>query len=164
MDDLYIISAWLDTKMPIDETIGRNRYGIMLDFFKKDIKKFDFYENDNGVIYCLDINNRDWVFVDKNESNDFFYNRQYFLNFLFKVFDIEINEFMGGFLVKRLLFDSREILNDVYYNKKEDYNWVNTIIYVNFGRKLVMLKRSLDMMIDEVNFRKSDKYGEFKFV
>ena len=89
------ISQWLDSKLPINTVIGEKKYELMLKFFKKELKKFDFYKNDNGVIYCLDINSKEWIFVDKNNQRDFFYNRKYFSNFLFGVFDLLDSEFIN---------------------------------------------------------------------
>lgn len=156
------ISQWLDSKLPINIVIGEKKYEIMLRFFKKELKKFDFYENDNGVIYCLDINSKEWIFVDKNNQRDFFYSRKYFSNFLFRVFDLlEDGEYMNEQLVKRLIFDCIDTLNEVYYNKHKDHYWESIILYASFTRKLVILKDSLELMFKELEFEKSGDYGRF---
>lgn len=156
------ISQWLDSKLPINIVIGEKKYEIMLRFFKKELKKFDFYENDNGVIYCLDINSKEWIFVDKNNQRDFFYSRKYFSNFLFRVFDLlEDGEYMNEQLVKRLIFDCIDTLNELYYNKHKDHHWESIILYASFTRKLVILKDSLELMFKELEFEKSGDYGGF---
>lgn len=156
------ISQWLDSKLPINIVIGEKKYEIMLRFFKKELKKFDFYENDNGVIYCLDINSKEWIFVDKNNQRDFFYSRKYFSNFLFRVFDLlEDGEYMNEQLVKRLIFDCIDTLNEIYYNKHKDHYWESIILYASFTRKLVILKDSLELMFKELEFEKSGDYGRF---
>lgn len=156
------ISQWLDSKLPINTVIGEKKYEIMLRFFKKELKKFDFYENDNGVIYCLDINSKEWIFVDKNNQRDFFYSRKYFSNFLFRVFDLlEDGEYMNEQLVKRLIFDCIDTLNELYYNKESEYSWEGLILYASFTRKLVILKDSLELMFKELEFEKSGDYGGF---
>ena len=156
------ISQWLDSKLPINTVIGEKKYEIMLRFFKKELKKFDFYENDNGVIYCLDINSKEWIFVDKNNQRDFFYSRKYFSNFLFRVFDLlEDGEYMNEQLVKRLIFDCIDTLNELYYNKHKDHYWESIILYAGFTRKLVILKDSLELMFKELEFEKSGDYGGF---
>lgn len=156
------ISQWLDSKLPINIVIGESKYQLMLKFFKKELKKFDFYENNNGVIYCLDINSKEWIFVDKNNQRDFFYSRKYFSNFLFRVFDLlEDSEYMNEQLVKRLIFDSIDTLNELYYNKYKDHYWESIILYASFTRKLVILKDSLELMFKELEFEKSGEYGGF---
>lgn len=156
------ISQWLDSKLPINTVIGEKKYEIMLRFFKKELKKFHFYENDNGVIYCLDTNSKEWIFVDKNNQRDFFYSRKYFSNFLFRVFDLlEDGEYMNEQLVKRLIFDSIDTLNELYYNKHKDHYWESIILYASFTRKLVILKESLELMFKEIEFEKSGEYGGF---
>ncbi len=155
------ISQWLDSKLPINTVIGEKKYELMLKFFKKELKKFDFYKNDNGVIYCLDINSKEWIFVDKNNQRDFFYNRKYFSHFLFGVFDLLESEFINEKLVKRLIFDSLDTLNEVYYNKESEYSWEGLILYACFTRKLVILKESLELMFKELEFEKSGDYGGF---
>lgn len=156
------ISQWLDSKLPINIVIGESKYQLMLKFFKKELKKFDFYENNNGVIYCLDINSKEWIFVDKNNQRDFFYSRKYFSNFLFRVFDLlEDGEYMNEQLVKRLIFDSIDTLNELYYNKHKDHYWESIILYASFTRKLVILKDSLELMFKELEFEKSGEYGGF---
>ena len=156
------ISQWLDSKLPINTVIGEKKYEIMLRFFKKELKKFDFYENGNGVIYCLDINSKEWIFVDKNNQRDFFYSRKYFSNFLFRVFDLlEDGEYMNEQLVKRLIFDCIDTLNELYYNKHKDHYWESIILYASFTRKLVILKDSLELMFKELEFEKSGDYGGF---
>ena len=161
------ISQWLDSKLPINTVIGEKKYEIMLRFFKKELKKFHFYENDNGVIYCLDTNSKEWIFVDKNNQRDFFYSRKYFSNFLFRVFDLgdsryeDFYERMYEQLVKRLIFDSIDTLNELYYNKHKDHYWESIILYASFTRKLVILKESLELMFKEIEFEKSGEYGGF---
>jgi len=151
----------LDSKLPINTVIGEKKYELMLKFFKKELKKFDFYKNDNGVIYCLDINSKEWIFVDKNNQRDFFYNRKYFSHFLFGVFDLLDSEFINEKLVKRLIFDSLDTLNEVYYNKESEYSLEGLILYACFTRKLVILKESLELMFKELEFEKSGDYGGF---
>jgi hypothetical protein len=156
------ISEWLDSKFPINKTIGEKKYELMIKFFKKELKKFDFYESDNGVIYCLDINSKEWIFVDKNNQRDFFYNRKYFSHFLFRVFDlIDDGEYMNEQLVKRLIFDSINTLNELYYNKYKHHYWESIILCASFTRKLVILKESLELMFKELEFKKSNEYGGF---
>ena len=156
------ISQWLDSKLPINTVIGEKKYELMLKFFKKELKKFDLYKNDNGVIYCLDINSKEWIFVDKNNQRDFFYSRKYFSNFLFRVFDLlEDGEYMNEQLVKRLIFDCIDTLNELYYNKESEYSWEGLILYASFTRKLVILKDSLELMFKELEFEKSGDYGGF---
>lgn len=162
MNNLQSISQWLDSKLPINTVIGEKKYEIMLRFFKKELKKFHFYENDNGVIYCLDTNSKEWIFVDKNNQRDFFYSRKYFSNFLFRVFDLlEDGEYMNEQLVKRLIFDCIDTLNELYYNKHKDHYWESIILYASFTRKLVILKESLELMFKEIEFEKSGEYGGF---
>jgi hypothetical protein len=157
------ISQWLDSKLPINIVIGKSKYQLMLKFFKKELKKFDFYESDNGVIYCLDINSKEWIFVDKNNNQrDFFYNRKYFSNFLFRVFDLsDEGEYMNEQLVKRLIFDSIDTLNELYYNKHKHHHLESIILYASFTRKLVILKDSLELMFKKLEFEKSGEYGGF---
>lgn len=161
MIDSHIISNWLDSKISIDETIGVKRYGMMIKLFRKELESFDFYENDKGDVYIINCDRVQWVFVERFNSQYFYFNKKYFTNFLFKLFEIDVSNEYIRCLIRKLVFDVKDILIKNYYHKYEDPRLDSIVLFNNFSDKLGVLQDSLRLMINEINFKKSDEYGGF---
>ena len=156
------ISKWLDLKLPIDKTVGSKKYELMLKFFKQKLKTFDFYKNEQGIIYCLNCKNKNWIFADRNDRTEFFFNKKYFLDFLFLMFDLRTDDdHINQQVVRRLIFDSMDILNEVCYYKERKYYWEKLILYADFTGRVMILRQLLEIMFKEVEFKKNNEYGGF---
>lgn len=162
MNYTQIISEWLDSKLPIDKTVGSKKYELMLKFFKQKLKTYDFYKNKNGLIYCLNCKNKNWIFVDKNDNTEFYFNKKYFLDFLFVMFDLKTNDdHMNEQVIRRLIFDSIDTLSEVCYYKQSKSSWQNLILYAEFTGRVMILRQLLEIMFKEVEFKKNNEYGGF---
>ena len=162
MNSTQIISAWLDLKLPINKTIGEKKYELMLKFFRKELDSFDiYYSSSNDSYFCLNSNQEDWVFVDRKFEGIFYYNRRYFKNYLFTIFGVLEDDEYHEYIIRRLIFDTKDILIKKYSDKFDSEHF-NSLVYIYYIKNtLFVLEESIKMMIKDIKLAKSNEYGGF---
>jgi len=135
------------------------KYELILKFFRKELSNCVFITEDLSIShFCVNNNSNEWMLMIYEEGGTVLYNKQYFDDFLFKIFDVLPHEETYGMRVsdtdeylqeiKNLLIDSKELL-DVKFNRKlvnEKFNLCGVF----------MLDNTLELLIDKI---KNKKYG-----
>ena len=137
------------------------KYDLILRFFRKEISNCVFITEDVSLThFCVDYNSSDWLFMihlEPFESSVVYYNKKYFDDFLFKIFDVLPHEETFGMKIsdtdeylqeiKNLLIDSKQLL-DIEFNRKLEKETFHLC-------GVFMLDRTLELMVDKI---KNEKY------
>ena len=137
--------------------LSSKKYDLLLEFFKKELSKCDILTS--GTIYNCWINcdSREWVFIEKTNVDFIYFNPKYFNDFLFKIFDIP-NEYLINYshLIKNLLFNSIDVLNEIYYNKFEECYIKNKILTSIICDKIKLHPESINILVEKIKENEND--------
>ena len=139
------------------------KYELILKFFRKELSNCVFITEDLSIThFCVNNNSNDWMLMIHEEGCTVYYNKQYFDDFLFKIFDVLPHEETYGMKIsdtdeylqeiKNLLIDSKELLDDKF-NRKLEKEKINLC-------GVFMLDRTLELLIDKLKNEKYDRVIE----
>ena len=140
--------------------LSEKKYDLLLEFFKKELSKCDVPIN-NTIYNCwINSYSREWVIVVKTNDELIYYNPKYFNDFLFKIFDVPEYDSIGyPYLIKKLLFNSIDVLNKIFYNKFEEGYIKNKILTSIICGKIKLHPESINMMFERIKEQNYD--GDF---
>lgn len=141
--------------------ISHKKYELLLDFFKKDLKRCGILTNETSTAnFCVNCKTREWVLIEKIKYDTIFYNPKYFDNFLFKIFDVpQYDSIDYPYLIKNLLFNSVDVLNEIFYFKFEDGYIKHKIITSTISDKVSVIENTVDLIIERLREQNYD--GDF---
>jgi hypothetical protein len=140
--------------------LSEKKYDLLLEFFKKELSKCDVLTNDTNYNCWINCYSREWVIVVKTNEELIYYNPKYFNDFLFKIFDVPEYDSIGyPYLIKKLLFNSIDVLNKIFYNKFEEGYIKNKILTSIICGKIKLHPESINMMFERIKEQNYD--GDF---
>jgi hypothetical protein len=140
--------------------LSSKKYDLLLEFFKKELSKCDILNSDTIYNCCINCDSREWVFIVKTNDDFIYFNPKYFNGFLFKIFDIPNEDLIDyPYLIRNLLFNSIDVLNEIYYNKFEVGYIKNKILTSIICDKIKLHPESINMMIERIKEQNYD--GDF---
>jgi len=141
--------------------LSSKKYDLLLGFFKKELSKCDILNNDTIYNCWINCDSREWVFIEKTNDDFIYFNPKYFNDFLFKIFDIP-NEYLINYshLIKNLLFNSIDVLNEIYYHDFEEGYIKNKILTSIICDKIKLHPESINMMIEQIKEQRYERFTE----
>ena len=140
--------------------LSPKKYELLLEFFRKDLSKCDVLTNDTIYNCWINCDSREWVIVEKTNVELIYYNPKYFNDFLFKIFDIDQYDSIGyPYLIKQLLFNSIDVLNEIFYNKFEEGYIKNKILTSIICDRIKLHPESINMMIERIKEQRYESGG-----
>ena len=140
--------------------LSPKKYELLLEFFRKDLSKCDVLTNDTIYNCWINCDSREWVIVEKTNVELIYYNPKYFNDFLFKIFDIYQYDSIGyPYLIKQLLFNSIDVLNEIFYNKFEEGYIKNKILTSIICDRIKLHPETINMMIERIKEQRYESGG-----
>ena len=140
---------------------SKRKYEILLEFFKKELNRCDFISNETFTgNYYINCNSKEWIVIEKINFETIFYNPKYFDDFLFTIFESSEYESIGyPNLIKKLMIDSIEVLNEKFnYELGDDY-LKNKIMKSTFSPSVMLHPQTIEMLINRI--KENDYEGNF---
>lgn len=138
--------------------LSSKKYDLLLEFFKKELFKCDIIKNDNSTEnFCVNCNTMDWVLIEEIKYEKIYYNSKFFDEFLFKIFDIPNEDLIDyPYLIRNLLFNSIDVLNEIYYNKFEVGYIKNKILTSIICDKIKLHPESINILVEKIKENEND--------
>ena len=138
--------------------LSSKKYDLLLEFFKKELFKCDIIKNDNSTAnFCANCDTMEWVLIEKIKYDTIYYNSKFFDEFLFKIFDIPNERLINyPYLIRNLLFNSIDVLNEIYYNKFEESYIKNKILTSIICDKIKLHPESINILVEKIKENEND--------
>ena len=143
--------------------LSPKKYDLLLEFFKRELFKCDIIKNDESTAnICVNCDTMEWVLIEKIKNDTIYYNSKFFDEFLFKIFDIPNEDLIDySYLIRNLLFNSIDVLNEIYYNKFEVGYIKNKILTSIICDKLKLHPESINILVETIKERKYESGGNW---
>jgi len=132
--------------------INHKKYELLLEFFKKELYRCDFIINESLTYnFCINCDSREWIFSEKINGDVIYFNSKYFVDFLFKIFDLpQYHSIDYPYLIRNLLFNSIEVLNEKFYCKFDEGYIKHKILISNISDKVKLHPESVNIIIERI--------------
>lgn len=142
--------------------LSPKKYDLLLEFFKKELFKCDIIKNDESTAnICVNCDTMEWVLIEKIKNDTIYYNSKFFDGFLFKIFDIPNDDLINyPYLIRNLLFNSIDVLNEIYYHDFEVGYIFNKILTSIICDNLKLHPESINILVETIKERKYERFTE----